>query len=217
MPLRILVADDHSIIRSGLCALINAEPDLEVVGEANSGEEALELASRLTPDLVLMDLSMPGIGGIEATRQLVKQQAGIRIIILTMHDEKAIIQDALQAGAAGYIIKKAVVSDLIQAIKVVMHDDLYVHPTIVRTLFSETIPVPEKQPMPAANTLTFREMDVLRLIARGYTNTQIAEELTISIRTVEFHRGNLMNKLNAQSRMDLVDFAAKHGFLNREN
>ena len=210
MPTRILIADDHGVLRAGLIAILSSESDLEVVGEASTCEEALSLAAQLMPELVLLDLSMPEMGGIEATRQFTQRLPNIRVLILTMHEDSGMVREAIHAGAAGYVLKRAVKTELISAIRIVMNGDLYVHPSMMRTLLSGAQPAPAKIG-PAAEPLTTREIEVLRLIAQGYTNNQIADLLTISVRTVEYHRGNLMGKLGLRSRVELVRYADEHG------
>lgn len=210
MAIRILIADDHGVLRAGLRALLNTEPDLEVVGEAADGNEALRLTSELQPDIVLMDISMPDCGGIEATRWLMELQPDVRVLILTVHEDKGLLREAVRAGAAGYILKRAVESELINAIRAVSRGDLYVHPAVTRALLSEVTSMPTANQM-AIETLTPREVEVLRLIVTGHTNRQIADILTLSVRTVESHRANLMDKLNLHSRVELVRYAAKHG------
>jgi two-component system response regulator NreC len=193
MSIRILIADDHGVLRAGLHALLNAEPDLEVVGEAADGHEALRLASELRPDIVLLDLVMPGLGGIEVARQLKKSLPDTRTLIFTVHEDVGLLREAIQAGAAGYLIKRAVESELINAIHAVWRGDLYVHPAMTRALVKNYPAAPAASASPKA--LTPREIQVLRLIAQGYTNNQIAEGLSLSVRTVEIHRTNLMRKL----------------------
>jgi two-component system response regulator NreC len=210
MPTRILIADDHGVLRAGLTALLNAEPDLQVVGEASTGEEALRLAAELCPDLVLMDISMPDLGGIEATRRLLEVLPGVRVLMLTVHEDIGLVREAIHAGAAGYIPKRAVKTELINAIRTVLRGDVYVHPAMMRALLAET-PTAPALPEPEAEPLTPREIDVLRLIVKGYTNSQIADLLSISVRTVEYHRGNLTGKLNLHSRVELIRYAAEHG------
>ena len=198
MSIRILIADDHGVLRAGLHALLNAEPDLEVVGEASDGHEALRLASELRPDVVLLDLVMPGLGGIEVARQLKKSLPDTRTLILTVHEDVGLLREAVQAGAAGYLVKRAVESELINAIHAVWRGDLYVHPAMTRALVKDLPPAPAAPAPP--KSLTPREIEVLRLIAQGYTNVQIAEGLGLSVRTVEIHRTNLMRKLGLCSR-----------------
>ena len=210
MPIHILIADDHGVLRAGLRALLNAEPDLEVIAEASDGNDALRLASELRPDIVLLDISMPGPGGIEVTRRLKEALPELRVLILTAHEDESMLREAVQAGAAGYIIKRAVESELINAIHAVWRGDLYVHPAMTRALLRETSLFPVSAE-PAVESLTPREIEVLRLIANGYTNGQVAKELNLSVRTVESHRANLMGKLELRSRVELVRYAMEHG------
>jgi two-component system response regulator NreC len=210
MPIHILIADDHGVLRAGLRTLLNAEPNLEVVAEASDGNDVLRLASELRPDIVLLDISMPGPGGIEVTRRLKEALPELRVLILTAHEDESLLREAVQAGAAGYIIKRAVESELINAIHAVWRGDLYVHPAMTRALLKETSLFPAI-PEPTVESLTPREIEVLRLIAKGYTNGQIAKELTLSVRTVESHRANLMSKLELRSRVELVRYAMEHG------
>ena len=212
MPIRILIADDHGVLRAGLRALLNAEPDLEVVGEAADGHEALRLTKALHPDILLLDISMPGPGGIEVTQRVKQTLPGTRILILTVHEDEGLLREAIRAGAAGYIVKRAVESELINAIHAVWRGDLYVHPAMTRALLKDLQPPssPERTPV---EPLTPRETEVLRLIAQGYTNRQIAEKLTISVRTVETHRANITGKLGLRSRVELVRYAREHGLL----
>ena len=211
MPIQILIADDHGVVRAGLRALLSAEADLEVIGEAATGEEAVRMAVQEKPDVVLMDVSMPGMEGIEATRRLAEQAPGVRVLLLTVHEDAALLREALRAGAAGYVIKRAVESELINAIRAAAAGDLYVHPSMTRSLLEE------KEPARANNgalaSLTPREIEVLRLIAEGYTNTQIAELLHLSPRTIETHRANIRAKLELDSRAELVRFAVRNGLL----
>lgn len=212
MSIRILVADDHGVLRAGLRALLNAEPDFEVVGEAADGHTALRLATELRPDVALMDLSMPGLDGIQVTRQLKEVLPGTRVLILTVHEDESLLREAIQAGASGYIIKRAVESELINAIHAVCSGHLYVHPAMTRALLRDLSPTLASDE-PPAEQLTPREVDVLRLIAQGYTNRQVAEQLHVSVRTVESHRANLTSKLGLSSRAELVRYAKEHGLL----
>ena len=212
MPIRILIADDHGVIRAGLCAILADFSDLTVVGEASDGMEAIAKAIELKPDILLMDLSMPNVGGIEATRQLMQSQPGLRILILTVHEDDSLLKEVIRAGAAGYLIKRAAQEDLIHAIRVVARGDLYVHPAMTRALFSES-PSNESSKVSDVETLTLREIEVLQLLAKGYTNRQIAEQLSLSPRTVEGHRANLSAKLGLRSRVELVEYAEQHGLM----
>jgi len=214
MSIRILITDDHGVIRAGLRALLAGIPEIEVVGEASDGLEALRKAALLKPDIVLMDLSMPNMGGIEATRQLSKLEPQVRVLILTVHEDDGLLKEVIRAGAAGYIIKRAAEDELIHAIQVIARGDMYIHPSLTRILLS---------PPPATisaigsyvEELTAREVEVLRLLARGYTNRQIADRLCISPRTAEGHRANLSAKLGFHSRVQLVEYAEKHNLLGQ--
>jgi two-component system response regulator NreC len=214
--IRILIADDHAVVRTGLRALLDRAPDMQTVGEATDGEEALHLASELHPDVVLLDISMPGPGGIEATKQLKKALPDIRVLILTVHKDEKLLQEAIKAGASGYVTKNALEPELINAVHAVWRGDLYVHPTMTRALLqgltqpAAEIPATE----PAIEELTPREIEVLCLIAQGYTNREAADELSISVRTVETHRANIMGKLNLRGRVELVRYAMEHGLLD---
>ena len=210
MPIRILIADDHGVIRAGLRALLEDVPDITVVGEASDGVESLAKAVELKPDILLMDLSMPNMGGIEATRQLSQSEPKVRVLILTVHEDESLLKEVIRVGAAGYIIKRAAQEDLIHAIRVVSRGDLYIHPTMTRALFNDAA-VPPK--VSEIETLTLREIEVLQLLAKGYTNRQIAEHLNLSPRTVEGHRANVSGKLGLHSRVELVEYAEKHGLL----
>jgi len=213
MSIKILIADDHGVIRAGLRALLSGLPDIEVVGEAVDGRDALKKTMELQPNIVIMDLSMPEMGGVEATRQLSQIAPDTRVLILTVHEDEGLLKEVIRVGAAGYIIKRAVEDELIHAIRVVARGDMYVHPSMTRALFNDS-PSPAEFRMSGADTLTSREIEVLRLLARGYTNRQIAEQLGISPRTAEGHRANLSAKLGLHSRVELVEYAEKHGLLN---
>ena len=213
VAIQILIADDHGVLRAGLRALLNAEPDLEVIGEAADGDETLRAAWELQPHVVILDLSMPGPGGIEVIRQLKHVLPETRVLVLTVHEDDSLLREAIRAGAAGYVTKRAVESELINAIRAVWRGDIYVHPAMTRALLSGLQPSENEEQAPA-EVLTPRETEVLRLIALGYTNRQIAEALSISIRTVETHRSNIMGKLGLRSRVDLVRYARDHGLLD---
>ena len=211
MTTRILIADDHPVLRSGLRVLLGADPDLEVVGEAGTGEETLRLAQELRPDVVLLDIGMPGESGIETVRRLKAELPALKVLFLTMHEEEGMMLEALGAGGDGYLIKRADDAEIIHAIRVVGRGDVYVHPAMTRALLSQAEP-PERSQEPV-EPLTRREIDVLRLLARGNTNRQIAELLGLSTRTVESHRANLMGKLGLSSRVELVTYAEEHRLL----
>jgi two-component system, NarL family, response regulator NreC len=210
MSIRILIADDHGLMRAGLRAMLEDEPAMEVVGEASNGEEALHLAGQLKPDIVLLDIGMPGGDGIEATRRLKVMAPQVQVLILTVYEEESLLREAIRAGASGYVIKRAVEQDLIAAITAVSRGDMYIHPGVTRLLVKDlSSPAgPEKN---AVEPLTARELEVMDHIVRGYTNRQIAETLSISIRTVEGHRASIFGKLGVKNRVELIEYAEKHG------
>ena len=212
MPIRILIADDHAVVRGGLRALLGDAPDLEVVGEAADGDETLSLAASLHPDLVLLDITMPPEDGIRTARRLKAEHPEILVLFLTMHEDEGLLHEALRAGAAGYVIKRAEETEILQAIRAACQGDIYVHPAMTRALLHQPVTT-EHRRGPPVETLTRREVEVLRLLAKGNTNRQIASLLGLSIRTVENHRANLMAKLGLASRVELVTYAEEHHLL----
>jgi len=212
MPVRILIADDHAVVRSGLRALLGIDPELEIVGEAGDGTETLRLAETLRPDLVLLDITMPPDNGIETAKRLKEAHPELVVLFLTMHEDEGLLHEALRAGAAGYVVKRAEESEIRQAIHAASHGDIYVHPAMTRALLHQPVTTEHRRGAPAEE-LTPRELDVLRLLARGNTNRQIAALLDLSIRTVENHRANLMGKLGLDSRVGLVNYAEEHKLL----
>jgi len=197
-------------MRAGLRAILEDEPELQVVGEAANGEEALHLAGEYQPDVVLLDIGMPGMDGIEVTRRLVKLSPKIRVLILSVYEDESLLREAIKAGASGYVIKRAAEEELISAIRAVSRGDMYIHPAITRLLLKDLSPTVEAR-KDMLESLTHREREVMDYIIRGYTNRQIAEALSISIRTVEGHRASLFGKLGLKNRVELVEFAEKHG------
>ena len=211
---RVLISDDHAIVRTGLRTLLRAQPTLELVGEATGGYEALELAEKTRPDILLLDLSMPDLDGISVTRESKRRFPEVRVLILTVHEEQALLREAIRAGASGYILKQAAESELLSAIDVLMRGNMYVDPAMMRDLLRESMEGPTSSTSEAVEPLTPRETEVLTYIVRGYTNRQIGEELGISVRTVEGHRANLSSKLGIQSRVDFVRYAREHGLVD---
>jgi len=212
MP-RVLIADDHAIVRTGLRALIEAEPSLELIGEAAGGYEAIEMVAETSPDILLLDLSMPDLDGIAVTKKLKPEYPDLRILILTIHEDEALVREAIKAGASGYILKRAAEDELVSAINVIMRGDMYVDHALLRPLVDDTEEGPTHGPG-QIEELTPREQDVLRLIVLGYTNRQVGEELNISVRTVEGHRSNLSEKIGSRSRADLVRYAREQGLVD---
>jgi two-component system response regulator NreC len=216
MPVRILISDDHAVVRSGLRALLRSDPGLEVVGEAGDGVETLRLAETLRPDVILLDITMPPENGIKIAKRLKETHPEIKVLFLTMHEEEGLLQEALDAGAAGYVVKRAEEAEIIQAIHSASQGDIYIHPAMTRALLHQPVPAGHRRGPPAkppVNPLTRRELDVLRLLAKGNTNRQIAVLLGLSKRTVENHRANLMGKLGLVSRVELVSYAEEHNLL----
>ena len=210
MSLRILIVDDHGVLRAGLRAILGEETNYQVVGEASTSDEAVRAAVSLKPNIVLLDLSIPGIGGIEVTRQLREKLPDTRVVILTVHEDAALLRASLEAGASAYVVKRALESELLSAIQAAVNGDVYVHPSMTRILLEErrAAEAPPRRSSPEA--VTTREIDIVKLITRGYTNRQMADELGLSVRTVESHRANIMGKLGLTSRAELVRWAVEH-------
>jgi two-component system response regulator NreC len=209
---RVLIADDHAIVRAGLRALLVEAAAFDLVGEAAGGYETIELVEKTKPDVLILDLSMPDLDGISVTRKVKPQFPDLKILILTLHEDEALLKEAIKAGAAGYILKRAAEAELISAIRVILRGDLYIDPSMVRGLIEES-PKSQGKQENQSEPLTPRETKVLKLIVEGYTNRQIGQELNISIRTVEGHRANISDKLGLHSRVELVRYARQHGLI----
>lgn len=206
MPeIRLLLADDHAILSAGLRALLGYYDDIEIVGEARDGTEAVELVGERRPDIVLMDIAMPGLNGIEATRLIRQQYPHTRVLVLSQHGERQYVLAVLQAGASGYILKRALGSDLVGALRAVARGETYLHPAVSAVLVEE-VQCP-------GEPLTHREKEILVHIVHGEANPQIAASLSLSIKTVEWHRSNLMSKLNAHNAAELVRIALEQGLV----
>jgi two-component system, NarL family, response regulator NreC len=205
--IKILLADDHTIVRQGLKLILSAHPDMEVIGEAANGREAVELAQKLRPDVVLMDVAMPDWNGIEATRRLIGANGRIKILVLSMHKEAVYVREILRAGARGYILKDAIDKELLSAVRSVAKGDGYISPAVSGALLNDY----RKDVTDPVDLLSGREREVLQLIAEGKTNKEIATRLNLSVYTVDSHRGKIMEKLNLHSTGELVRFALKHG------
>lgn len=211
--IRLLLVDDHQIVRAGLRMLFQAEKDMEIVGEVGSGEKALEAVRDLKPDVVIMDVAMPGIGGIEATRRIKEASPDTAVLALTMHEDEQYFFEMLNAGASGYIPKRAAPDDLVSAIRVVSTGNVFLHATLAKFLMKDFLENKETEGTPTIEELTPREREVLTYIAEGYTNREIAEALVISVKTVDRHRENIMQKLNLHSRIELVKYAIEKGLI----
>jgi two-component system response regulator NreC len=214
VKIRVLLADDHTILRAGLRMMLNAQPDIEVVGEASDGRQALNEALALKPDVVLMDITMPEMNGIEATRQVKRMLDSTRVLILTMHENEEYLFQVLRAGASGYILKEAADTELISAIRIVYSGRFYMSPSAQTMMVGDyLLRVRSGEERDSYSALTEREREILKLVAEGLTNNQIAERLYISPKTVDTHRTHIMDKLNLHSRAELVKYAMRRGLL----
>ncbi|HAJ35839.1 MAG TPA: DNA-binding response regulator [Chloroflexi bacterium] len=215
-PLRLLLVDDHPIVRTGLHMLFQSEPDMLVVGEANSGADAIIAVQTLHPDVVIMDVAMPGMTGIEATRQIKAISPDTAVLALTMHEDEQYFFAMLHAGASGYIPKRAAPDDLVAAVRAVAEGNVFLHSSLARFLMKDVAEQKLTSAPEGDDGLTARELEVLTLIAEGRTSREIAEELVISIKTVERHRENIMRKLDIHNRVELVRYAIKRGLIQAE-
>jgi len=214
MKMRILLADDHTILRAGLKMMLNAQPDMEVVGEAQDGRQAIQEAQRLQPDVVLMDITMPDMNGIEATKHIKRNHPAARVLILTMHEHDEYVFQALRAGASGYMLKEAADTDLINALHIIQSGQFYLSPAAQSVMVGDYLQrVRTGEEKDSYSSLTEREREILKLVAEGHTNNQIAERLVISPKTVDTHRTHIMDKLNLHSRAELVKYAMRRGLL----
>lgn len=212
--IRILLADDHTILRAGLRMMLNAQPDMEVIGEAQDGRQAINTTMNLQPDIVLMDITMPDMNGIEATKQIKRVAPEVKVLVLTMHENDEYVFQALRAGASGYILKEAADTELITALHVLRSGQFYLSPSAQSVIVGDYLQrVHTGEEKDSYNNLTEREKEILKLVAEGYTNNQIAERLVISPKTVDTHRTHVMDKLNLHSRAELVKYAMRRGLL----
>lgn len=205
--IRILLADDHRILREGICALIQDQADMQVIGESEDGLDTMKKVAQLNPDVVVMDIAMPLLNGLEATRQIRRDFPQVRVLILTMHENEEYIRQVLAAGALGYVLKDAAARDLLGAIRSVYQGEAVLSPAITRLVIEDYLRWGDIRPEDTTDGLTPREREVLQLIAEGYTNKEIAEIMSLSVKTVQSHRTNLMNKLDLHDRGDLIKYA----------
>lgn len=210
MASRILLADDHVIFREALGQLLLADDEIELVGEASNGREAITLVVELEPDILVMDVEMPGLNGIEAARQILTEQSQTAVIILSMFSEQEQVIRALNAGVQGYMLKSGALQELMGAISIVSNGNLYLSPPLLRPVVEGYLAWAEQEGFSPLDRLTIRERQVLQLIAEGVSNPDIADELEVGVRTVETHRANLMTKLDIHNVVDLVHFAIRH-------
>jgi two-component system response regulator NreC len=212
--IQIFLADDHAVLRTGLKMFINSQPDMNCVGEAGDGASTLALARKLRPDVLLLDLSMPGLGGLEALPEIRRQIPGTRVLVLTMHTEEDYLHQALSQGAAGYVLKQAVDQELLSAIRAAMRGEVYIHPAMTRALLDQMISLAQQPDARLEASLSDREREVLLWVARGYTNQEISDQLALSVKTVETYRSRATSKLGLKSRAALVRYAQQRGWLN---
>jgi DNA-binding NarL/FixJ family response regulator len=213
VKLRIYLADDHAVVREGLKALINAQPQMEVIGEAGDGRAACQQVQELQPDVVVMDVSMPGLNGAQATAQLKQTCSNVKVLALTVHEDKGYLRLLLEAGASGYVLKRAAAEELIHAIRTVAAGGVYLDPALAGKVVGSFVRVPVKKSVPEGGDLSDREAEVVRLIAAGYSNKEIAGRLGLSVKTVETYKARSMEKLGLDSRADLVRYALQRGWL----
>ncbi len=215
MTIRILVADDHTIVSEGVRLLLDAQADMQVVGEAADGEQALAKVRELEPEVALLDISMPNMNGLEATRAIKRDFPRIHVLILTMYESDEYFFQALNAGAAGYVLKKVASADLVAAIRTVHAGDVFLYPSVARRLVSDYLTrVKTGEEQTSYDGLTPREREVLKLIAEGHTNQEIADRLVISASTVQTHRTRIMQRLNLHGRAELIQYAVRKGLLD---
>ena len=215
--IRVLIADDHAIVREGIRMILAMQDDIEVVGEAADGGEAIEKAEKLSPQVILMDISMPGLGGLEATLEILKRKPESKILVLTQYDNTEYIYRFLKAGAAGYLLKKAVGSDLVSAIRAVSQGKSFIDPTVADQVIKGFLEKPEAKDEVIYDNLSDREKQVLKLIAEGYTMQQVADTLILSVKTVMTHRTNLMEKLGIHNRTELIKYAIRNGLVSNDS
>lgn len=214
--IRVLIADDHAILRSGLRMLIDAQPDMRVVAEAQNGEEAIQWAQDVKPDVVILDISMPQRGGMSSIAEIRKNNGSVRILLLTMHEELAYLRSALAAGASGYVLKKSVDADLLSAIRAVNRGRTYVDSELASGLLEHALPDRTHEGRMATDALSERELQVLKLVAEGFSSREIAEQILVGTKTVETYRARFAEKLGLKSRADVVRYALELGLLSPE-
>ena len=218
--IRLLVVDDHPVVRAGLRTLLSAQADMQVVGEADDGRAAIEQAIQLEPDVVVMDITMKGMGGLEATQEITRRLHHTKVLVLTMHENEEYLRQMLEAGATGYVLKQAVDTELVVAIHAVQRGEVFLYSSFSRILLGDMAqpddPVRSPSEVDSYERLSQREREVLRLVALGHTNQEIADQLYLSIKTVETYRARVMDKLNLRSRSALVRYALKRGLLDSD-
>ena len=212
-PLRILIADDHAIVRQGLKLLIDSQPDMKVIAEAASGDAVLQQAAAVKPDVVIMDISMPGINGLVATRMLKQRQPETTIVALSRHEEKTYLEELLRAGASAYVLKQSAPTEFLRAVRAVAAGGIYLDPSMTPQVADGLLASRPRATGDAGAKLTERESEVLRLVAVGHSNVEIAEKLLISVKTVEVHKTNAMRKLGLIGRVEVIRYGVLQGWL----
>ncbi len=210
-----MIADDHTIVREGVRMILSSYPDIQVVGEAETGEQAVSMAAALRPEVVVMDISMPGMNGIEATRTIRRRNPDVSVLALTMHEDDHYVFQLLRAGASGYVLKRAAATDLIEAVRAASRGEAFLYPSVARTVVQDYLRRIEsgEATRERFDGLTAREREVLALIAEGHTNQEIANRLYISIKTVQTHRAHIFEKLDLHDRTELVRYAIRKGLI----
>lgn len=212
-PITVVLADDHAVVREGLKALVNAQPDMRVVGEAADGESAWRAAKELVPDVLVIDLSMPVMGGADATARVRRDCPSVKVLALTVHEEQLYLTQLLRAGASGYVLKRAAPLELVRAVRSVASGGTYVDPSLTGTLVAGYLDAERAAELPEHDALSDREREVLLRIARGFSNKEIAAELGLSVKTVETYKARMAEKLGLRTRVDIVRYAAQRGWL----
>jgi DNA-binding NarL/FixJ family response regulator len=212
-PLRVVLADDHAVVREGLKALVNAQPDMRVVGEAADGEAAWRAATALAPHVRVMDLSMPILGGAEATRRIKRDCPDVKVLALTVHEERIYLTQLLRAGASGYVLKRAAAAELVRAVRTVAAGGTHVDPSVASALVEGYLDSEEAAAQAPRDALSAREREVLLRIARGFSNKEIAAELGLSVKTIETYKSRMAEKLGLRTRVDIVRYAVRQGWL----
>jgi len=217
--IRVMIADDHAILRAGLRMLVNAQADMEVVSEAADGETAVQTARETRPEVALLDLTMPRVGGMKALQELARDCRETRVLVLTMHDDPAYLRSALAAGASGYLLKRAVDAELLAAIRAVHRGGIFVDPRLANILVQDilTKKSTRAESKGLVNILSQRELQVLRLVARGYSSPEIAKQIFVGVKTIETYRSRLAEKLGLRTRSDVIRYAVQMGLLTPES
>ena len=217
MPTRILLVDDHAMIRQGLCSLLEKQPDIEVIGSVEDGRKAVEIARELAPDLVIMDISMPNLNGIDATRKIIGEMGDVKVIALSIHSSRHFVAEMLKAGASGYILKECLFDELVEAIKTVLNGGTYLSPKITGVVIDDYVKRLSTQYQPDGPVLTEREREVLQFLSEGKSTKQIALQLHVSAKTIESNRRNIMDKLGINSVAELTKYAVREGITPLES